>query len=78
MTEEMCPKCGNPLSEVIETPTGKKLQRCSTGFWNKDTKKNEGLTLALRIVTVRTNRSGIQIKEKLTLVLEFYLVYGQD
>ena len=43
MTEtEKCPKCGSPLSEVVETPTGRKLQRCSTGSWNKETKKNEG------------------------------------
>lgn len=42
MSDEMCPKCGSPLSDVIETPTGKKLQRCSAGSWNKETKKNEG------------------------------------
>lgn len=40
--EEKCPKCGSPLSPITETSTGKKLQRCSTGSWNKDTKKNEG------------------------------------
>lgn len=40
--EEKCPKCGAPLSPITETPTGKKLQRCSTGSWNKDTKQNEG------------------------------------
>ena len=40
--EEKCPKCGSPLSEIIETPTGKKLQRCSTGYWNKETRKTEG------------------------------------
>lgn len=40
--DEMCPKCGSPLTDIIETPNGKKLQRCSTGFWNKETKKNEG------------------------------------
>jgi ssDNA-binding Zn-finger/Zn-ribbon topoisomerase 1 len=39
---EKCPKCGSSLGEVIETPNGKKLQRCSTGFWNPETKKNEG------------------------------------
>jgi len=39
---EVCPKCGAPLGEVTETATGKKLQRCSTGSWNKETKKNEG------------------------------------
>lgn len=39
---ENCPKCGNPLGEVTETPTGKKLQRCSTGSWNPQTKKSDG------------------------------------
>lgn len=39
---EACPKCGSPLGEIVETSTGKKLQRCSTGSWNKDTKQNEG------------------------------------
>lgn len=42
MDLEICPKCSAPLSEITETPTGKKLQRCSTGYWNKDTKKSEG------------------------------------
>ena len=39
---EACPKCGSPLSEVVETPTGRKLQRCSAGSWNKETRKTEG------------------------------------
>jgi ssDNA-binding Zn-finger/Zn-ribbon topoisomerase 1 len=39
---EVCPKCGAPLGEVTETKTGKKLQRCSTGSWNPETKKSEG------------------------------------
>ena len=39
---EKCPKCGAPLAAVSETPTGRKLQRCSTGTWNKETHKNEG------------------------------------
>lgn len=38
----VCPKCSFPLAEVAETATGKKLQRCSKGFWNKETHKNEG------------------------------------
>lgn len=42
MDQENCPKCGAPLSEVTETPTGRKLQRCSKGFWNPQTHKNEG------------------------------------
>lgn len=40
--QDACPKCSSPLSEVTETATGKKLQRCSKGFWNKETHKNEG------------------------------------
>src|SRR3989338_11021341 len=39
---EMCPKCGNPLGPITETPSGKKLQRCSTGSWNPQTRKSEG------------------------------------
>lgn len=40
--QDVCPKCGSPLGEVTTTPTGKKLQRCSQGRWNAETKKNEG------------------------------------
>ena len=39
---EVCPKCNSPLSPVEETPTGRKLQRCSKGAWNPETKKVEG------------------------------------
>ncbi|KKT39656.1 hypothetical protein A3K29_02035 [Candidatus Collierbacteria bacterium RIFOXYB2_FULL_46_14] len=42
MKDEKCPKCGSPLGEIVETPSGKRLQRCSTGSWNKETKKSEG------------------------------------
>lgn len=42
MTEEMCPKCGSPLDPVTETATGRKLQRCSNGSWNAQTKKTDG------------------------------------
>ena len=42
MSEEVCPKCGSSLSDITETPTGRKLQRCSNGAWNKETKKNQG------------------------------------
>ena len=38
----VCPKCGSPLGEVTETSSGKLLQRCSAGTWNKITKKTEG------------------------------------
>lgn len=40
--QDLCPKCNSPLSPVAETPTGRKLQRCSKGSWNPETKKNEG------------------------------------
>lgn len=39
---DICPKCGSPLSEVTTTPTGRKLQRCSTGVWNPETRKTDG------------------------------------
>jgi ssDNA-binding Zn-finger/Zn-ribbon topoisomerase 1 len=39
---ETCPKCGSPLGEITLTKTGRKLQRCSTGSWNPETKQNEG------------------------------------
>lgn len=44
VSSEVCPKCGSPLGDVETTQTGKKLQRCSTGKWNPDTKKTEGCT----------------------------------
>lgn len=35
MGEEKCPKCGSDLGPVVETKTGRKLQRCSTaGEWD--------------------------------------------
>ncbi len=42
--DEKCPKCGNPLSEIITTASGKKLQRCSTGRWDAQERKNVGCT----------------------------------
>lgn len=47
MNEETCPKCGSPLGEVTETPSGRKLRRCSSGFWNKETRQNEGCDFVL-------------------------------
>jgi len=47
MKEEKCPKCGNPLSEVTTTATGRKLQRCSKGSWDPSTKKNVGCDYVL-------------------------------
>jgi len=40
--EQVCPKCSSPLGPITETATGRQLQRCSAGSWNKDTKQNEG------------------------------------
>lgn len=40
--EEICPKCGSHLGEVTVTKTGRKLQRCSAGTWDPETKKNVG------------------------------------
>ncbi len=40
--KDMCPKCGNPLSEITTTKTGKKLQRCSTGSWDPETRSSVG------------------------------------
>lgn len=40
--QEICPKCGSPLAEVSTTSTGRKLQRCSTGVWNRETRKTDG------------------------------------
>src|SRR3989344_241291 len=41
-TQDMCPKCGSPLGEIVTTQTGKKLQRCSTGSWDAENKQNIG------------------------------------
>ncbi len=42
MAEEKCPKCGSPLEEPTTTPTGRRLQRCSNGHWDKEARKNIG------------------------------------
>lgn len=39
--QEICPKCGAPVI-LTETRFGKKLKKCSTNVWNKETKKAEG------------------------------------
>jgi ssDNA-binding Zn-finger/Zn-ribbon topoisomerase 1 len=41
-TPEMCPKCGSELAPISTTATGRKLQRCSRGSWDPETKKNVG------------------------------------
>lgn len=40
--QDICPKCQSPLSEITETTTGKRFQKCSKGQWNSETRKNEG------------------------------------
>jgi endogenous inhibitor of DNA gyrase (YacG/DUF329 family) len=39
---EKCPKCGASLGEVEETPSGKRLQRCTKGSYNRQTRQVEG------------------------------------
>ncbi len=38
----VCPKCGSPLAEITTTKTGRKLQRCSKGGWDPQTRQNTG------------------------------------
>lgn len=40
--KDVCPKCGAPLGEVTETKSGKRLQRCTAGSWNSQTRQVEG------------------------------------
>ena len=42
ITDEVCPKCGSALSEVVTTKSGRKLQRCSRGSWDPNTRQNVG------------------------------------
>lgn len=39
--EEKCPKCQAPVVMVV-TRSGKRMKKCSTNTWNKDTKQAEG------------------------------------
>lgn len=43
-TQDVCPKCGSELKPVETTGTGRKLQRCSKGNWNSETRQTEGCT----------------------------------
>lgn len=45
--EETCPKCSAPLSPVTETPTGRKLRRCSKGSWDPEARQNVGCDYVL-------------------------------
>ena len=38
----ICPKCASPLADMTTTSSGRKLQRCSTGQWNAQTRQVEG------------------------------------
>ncbi|CAN5191738.1 hypothetical protein BH09PAT1_BH09PAT1_6790 [soil metagenome] len=41
-SSEVCPKCNSPLSEIVTTASGRKLQRCSTSTWDPATRSNTG------------------------------------
>jgi len=41
-SQDICPTCQSPLKPPEETPSGKRLQRCSKGEWNSETRKTEG------------------------------------
>jgi ssDNA-binding Zn-finger/Zn-ribbon topoisomerase 1 len=41
-SNETCPKCGSSLGEITTTKTGKKLQRCSAGSWDPQSRQNVG------------------------------------
>lgn len=40
--ENICPKCGSSLTEIMETASGKRMRKCVKNVWNKETKKSEG------------------------------------
>ncbi len=58
-TIELCPICQSPLKEPEETPSGRKLQRCSKGAWNPETHKAEGCSYVKWI-----NNEGTPLNEK--------------
>lgn len=39
---DICPKCGSPLSDVIETKSGRRLRRCTAGTWNQESRQVDG------------------------------------
>jgi transcription initiation factor IIE alpha subunit len=41
-TQDTCPLCNSSLNDPEETKTGKKLQRCCRGTWNRQTRETEG------------------------------------
>ncbi len=40
--DDTCPTCGAPLTDIIETKTGRRLRRCTKGSWNPGIRKTEG------------------------------------
>lgn len=40
--DNICPKCNSPLADITVTKTGRKLQRCSKGSWDQETRQNVG------------------------------------
>ncbi len=42
MGVEVCPKCNSPLNAPIVTGSGKKMQSCSAGQWNPETRETTG------------------------------------
>ena len=40
-TDEDCPKCGSKLV-IYTSAAGKKMKKCSTNSWNRETKSSEG------------------------------------
>ena len=40
--EDSCPKCGSPFDPVTVTKTGRKLQRCSKGSWDAESRQTGG------------------------------------
>lgn len=40
--DDICPKCQKPLGEIVTTPSGRKLQRCTGGSWDSVTRKSTG------------------------------------
>ena len=66
--DEACPKCGAKLI-LATTRFGKKMKKCSTGVWNKDTKKVDGCDYVEWIngTTEKLDEDCPQCGEKLVL-----------
>jgi hypothetical protein len=45
--KDVCPTCGSPLTEPVETKSGKMLRRCSAGTWNPATRSVDGCDFVL-------------------------------